>query len=229
MALSEEDKDVVDNQEQLINNTNSELPCLDTTNPCVEQLTQAAIASSLTLQTLNERITLIDERLALMGDRKDYAESKLWTNYIPTTTNIDGIIDPFAWIRNLAGGGDMQRDRLRIADLEVKGATLEAARAGLERQREEEKVKLGEKVLQLLLSYEAATREVELVESQIKTFEVSRELFRIRYQLGRETTEEWLSFQEKENRLNEQLILGMIKQDEAVRELRQLIGLKKKN
>ncbi|CCQ68845.1 hypothetical protein CWATWH0402_2282 [Crocosphaera watsonii WH 0402] len=33
MALSEEDKDVVDNQEQLINNTNSELPCLDTTNP----------------------------------------------------------------------------------------------------------------------------------------------------------------------------------------------------
>ena len=229
MALSEEDKDVVDNQEQLINNTNSELPWLDTTNPCVEQLTQAAIASSLTLQTLNERITLIDERLALMGDRKDYAESKLWTNYIPTTTNIDGIIDPFAWIRNLAGGGDMQRDRLRIADLEVKGATLEAARAGLERQREEEKVKLGEKVLQLLLSYEAATREVELVESQIKTFEVSRELFRIRYQLGRETTEEWLSFQEKENRLNEQLILGMIKQDEAVRELRQLIGLKKKN
>ncbi|WP_053081815.1 TolC family protein [Crocosphaera watsonii] len=163
-----------------------------------------------------------------MGDRKDYAESKLWTNYIPTTTNIDGIIDPFAWIRNLAGGGDMQRDRLRIADLEVKGATLEAARAGLERQREEEKVKLGEKVLQLLLSYEAATREVELVESQIKTFEVSRELFRIRYQLGRETTEEWLSFQEKENRLNEQLILGMIKQDEAVRELRQLIGLKRK-
>ena len=77
MALSEEDKDVVDNQEQLINNTNSELPCLDTTNPCVEQLTQAAIASSLTLQTLNERITLIDERLDLMGDRKDYAESKL--------------------------------------------------------------------------------------------------------------------------------------------------------
>ena len=229
MALSEEDKDVVDNQEQLINNTNSELPCLDTTNPCVEQLTQAAIASSLTLQTLNERITLIDERLALMGDRKDYAESKLWTNYIPTTTNIDGIIDPFAWLRNLAGGGDKQRVRLRIADLEVKGATLEAARAGLERQREEEKVKLGEKVLQLLLSYEAATREVELVESQIKTFEVSRELFRIRYQLGRETTEEWLSFQEKENRLNEQLILGMIKQDEAVRELRQLIGLKKKN
>ena len=77
IALSQEDKDVVNHQEQLI----SELTCLDTTNPCVEQLTQQAIANSLILQTLNERITLIDDRLALMSDRKDYAESKLWTNY----------------------------------------------------------------------------------------------------------------------------------------------------
>ncbi len=225
MALSQEEKDVVDNQEELINNTNSELPCLDTTNPCVEQLTEKAIANSLTLETLNERITLIDDRLALMGDRKDYAESKLWTNYLPTATNIDGIIDPFAWIRNLAGGGDMQRDRLAIADLEIKGATLEAARAELERQREQEKIFLGEKVLQLLLSYEAATRQVELVESQIKTFQVSREVFRIRYQFGEGTTEQWLSFEERENRLNEQLTLNRTKQDEAVRELKQLVGV----
>ena len=64
---------------------NYEIPCLDTTNQCVEQLTQAAVslreccrtANSLTIHTLNERITLIDERLDLMGDRKDYAESKL--------------------------------------------------------------------------------------------------------------------------------------------------------
>ena len=225
MALSQEEKDVVDNQEELINNTNSELPCLDTTNPCVEQLTEKAIANSLTLETLNERITLIDDRLALMGDRKDYAESKLWTNYLPTATNIDGIIDPFAWIRNLAGGGDMQRDRLAIADLEVKAATLEAARAELERQREQEKVNLGEKVLQLLLSYEAATRQVELVESQIKTFEVSRQVFRIRYQFGEGTTEQWLSFQEKENRLNEQLTKSRTKQEETVRQLGQLVGV----
>ncbi len=214
MALSQEE-----------NNTNSELPCLDTTNPCVEQLTEKAIANSLTLQTLNERITLIDDRLALMGDRKDYAESKLWTNYFPTTTNIDGIIDPFAWIRNLAGGGDMQRDRLAIADLEVKAATLEAARAELERQREQEKVNLQEKVLQLLLSYEAATRQVELVESQIKTFQVSREVFRIRYQFGEGTTEQWLSFEERENKLNEQLIKVKTKQQETVRELKQLVGV----
>ncbi len=229
IALSQEEKTIVDNQENsVINNKPSiqnPLPCLDTTNLCVEQLTQEAIASSLTLQTLNERITLIDDRLALMGDRKDYAESKLWTNYLPTTTNIDGIIDPFAWIRNLAGGGDMQRDRLAIADLEIKGATLEAARAELERQREQEKIFLGEKVLQLLLSYEAATRQVELVESQIKTFEVSRQVFRIRYQFGEGTTEQWLSFEERENKLNEQLMTVKTKQEEMVRELGQLVGV----
>ncbi len=82
-------------------------------------------------------------------------------------------------------GVKCERDRLAIADLEVKAATLEAARAELERQREQEKVNLGEKVLQLLLSYEAATRQVELIESQIKTFQVSREAFRIRYKYKR--------------------------------------------
>ena len=111
------------------------------------------------------------------------------------------------------------------ADLEVKAATLEAARAGLERQREEEKVKLEEKVLQLLLSYEAATRQVQLVESQIKTFEVSRQVFRIRYQFGEGTTEQWLSFEEKENKLNVHLTLSRTKQEETVRELRQLVGV----
>ena len=77
-----------------------------------------------------------------MGDRKDYAESKLWTNYLPTSTgsSVIDIVNPFAWIKNIAGGGDMQRDRLAIADLEIKAATLEAARAELENKLESEKL-----------------------------------------------------------------------------------------
>lgn len=54
IALSQENKEILNNQEQLTNNTNSELLCLDTTNTCVEQLTERAIANSLTLQTLNK-------------------------------------------------------------------------------------------------------------------------------------------------------------------------------
>jgi hypothetical protein len=85
-------------------------------------------------------------RLGVSKDSIDYAESKLWTNYLPSSTSFGGsildIINPFAWIKNLAGGGEMQRDRIAIADLEIKAATLEAARAELERQREEEKILL---------------------------------------------------------------------------------------
>ncbi len=44
MALSQEEKEVVDNKDQLINNTNTELPYLDISNPCIEQLTKQAIA-----------------------------------------------------------------------------------------------------------------------------------------------------------------------------------------
>ncbi len=77
----------------------------------------------------------------------------------------------------------------------------------------------------MLLGYEAATRQVELVESQIKTFEISRQVFRIRYQFGEGTTEQWLSFEERSNKLNEQLTLSRTKQEEKVRELRQLIGI----
>ena len=208
------------------------LPCLDSSKECVEQLTQSAIANSPKLKKLEERIALIDERLELMGDRKDYAESRLWTNYLPTSgvgSSVLDIINPFAWIKNLAGGGEMQRDRLAIADLEVKAATLEAARAELERKREEEKVNLGDKVLRLLLDYESATRRFKLIESQLQSFNVSREVFRIRYRLGEGTTEQLLGVEERGDRLNDQLVEARIKQDEAVRELGQVTGLERKN
>jgi hypothetical protein len=122
------------------------LPCLDSSKECVGELTERAIANSSKLKTLDDRIALIDKRLGVSRDSIDYAESKLWTNYLPSSTSFGGsvldIINPLAWLKNLAGGGDMQRDQLAIADLEVKAATLEAARAELERQREEEKAKL---------------------------------------------------------------------------------------
>jgi hypothetical protein len=97
----------------------------------VEELTKSAIskrsasrcANSPKLKKLEERIALIDERLVLMGDRKDYAESRLWTNYLPTSgvgSSVLDIINPFAWLKNLAGGGEMQRDRLAIAQVLVR-------------------------------------------------------------------------------------------------------------
>lgn len=114
------------NSDQLTTDTPSiqnPLPCLDSSKECVEELTQRAIANSAKLKTLGERIALIDRRLGVSKDSIDYANSKLWTNYLPSSTSFGGsvldIINPFAWIKNLAGGGEMQRDRIAIADLEV--------------------------------------------------------------------------------------------------------------
>jgi hypothetical protein len=226
MALSQE-------QEQ-VNDINSELPCLDSGNQCIEELTELAIskrsaprcANSPKLKTLDSRIALIDERLELMGDRKDYAESKLWTNYLPTSTgsSVIDIVNPFAWIKNIAGGGEMQRDRLAIADLEIKAATLEAARAELERQREEEKVNLGDKVLRLVLDYEAAQRQVELVKSQLQTFTQQQEILKIRYRLGEGETSEFLEQEVRGDGLEARLVELETLQQEKVRELGQVTG-----
>lgn len=61
------------------------LPCLDSSPGCVGQLTTAAIANSPKLKTLDDRIALIDKRLGVSADSIDYAESKLWTNYLPSS------------------------------------------------------------------------------------------------------------------------------------------------
>jgi outer membrane protein TolC len=127
-------------------------------------------------------------------------------------------------VKNLAGGGEMQRDKIAIADLEIKAATLEAARAELERQREEEKVNLGDKVLRLLLDYEAVSRKVELVRSQLKTYSQQQEILRIRYRLGEGETAEFLESQVRGDGLRSQLTDLESLLAEKVRELGQLIG-----
>ena len=51
------------------------LPCLDSGNDCLRTLTDAAIERSPELQTLDERIDLIDRRLQLAGQRIDQANA----------------------------------------------------------------------------------------------------------------------------------------------------------
>jgi hypothetical protein len=193
---------------------NSSLPCLDSSNECVNELTEKAIASSSKLQKLDEKIALIDERLELMDDRIAYSQKKTWTNYVT--------LDPVKLLQNLFGGGDVQRDRLAIADLEIKSADLLAAKAELERQQEDEKVRVGDKVLRLLLDYEAANRRHQLLSSQLETLEQQREVTRIAYKFGRGSTSQILGMEDKRDRLSEQIVEVEIERDEAVRELIQL-------
>ena len=83
------------------------LPCLTSSNECVNELTEKAIAHSSKLQKLSERITIIDERLKVTEERIDYTKKKRWTNYIST--------NPVDIIQNIFGGGGVQRDRLAVS------------------------------------------------------------------------------------------------------------------
>jgi hypothetical protein len=73
----------------------------------VNELTTRAIASSSKLQKLSQRITIIDERLAVTEDRIDYTKKKSWTNYISA--------NPIDIIQNIFGGGGVQRDRIEVS------------------------------------------------------------------------------------------------------------------
>ncbi|BAU66122.1 hypothetical protein STA3757_35240 [Stanieria sp. NIES-3757] len=192
------------------------LPCLTSSNDCVNELTEKAIASSSKLQKLSERITIIDERLKVTGERIDYTKKKQWTNYIST--------NPVEIVQNIFGGGGVQRDRIAVADLEIKTADLLAAKAELERQQEEEKVEIGDKVLHLLLDYESASRRHELLSSQLETLNQQREVTRIAYKFGGGSTNQILGMEDRRDRLSEQLVEVEIERSGAVRELWQLIG-----
>ena len=189
---------------------------MDSSTDCLEQLTQRAITSSPKLKTLNSRIALIDERLALMAERIDYAEDRQWTS--------DITLDPVKLVQNLFGGGDVQRDRIAIADLEIKAATLEAARAELERQVEAEKILLGGKLLQLVLDYEAAARQIDLVRNQLETFTQQQSILRIQYRFGQGNTAQFLAAQERGERLRSHLSELESLQREKLRTIKQFSG-----
>ena len=168
---------------------NKEIPCLNSSKRCVEQLTNKAIANSFKFQHSANRIALIEQRLEVTEERIDYTSKKKWTNYIST--------NPVDIIQNLFGGGGVQRDNLAIANLEVRTADLLAAKAELERQQSEEKLEIENEVLHLLLNYEAKERKHELLTSQLETLEQQREVIRIAYRMGRGSTSQILNMENR--------------------------------
>jgi hypothetical protein len=202
------------------------IPCLDSSQQCIAQLTIAALAHSDELKTLSERIALLDRRLGLAGEGIDYAHSKLWTNYLPDSysTNPLTLINPFSWIKNLAGGGEMQRDRLAITDLEIKKAGIEAQKAELERQLSQVKNQLQEQILTEMLNYEAAERQSRAYFSQLNNQQILSQIVEIDYRFGDSSTEAYLTAVEKREKLENQLVQSQTARTEALRKLLALTG-----
>ncbi|MEA5467038.1 hypothetical protein [Leptothoe sp. PORK10 BA2] len=76
---------------------------------CLTELTQQAIAQSSEIEAINGQ-------LELTAQRQDYAVARQWTNYLT--------LDPIRLIQNVLGGGDVQRERIAIATLELEAANL---------------------------------------------------------------------------------------------------------
>ena len=201
------------------NAEDKKLPCLNSSSRCVEQLTKLAIANSFKLQQSVDRITAIERRLAVTEDRIEYTSKKKWTNYIST--------NPVNIIQNLFGGGGVQRDNIAIANLEVRTADLLAAKAELERQREAEKLEIENKVLRLILDFEAAERKHRLLSDRLVILNQQREVIRIGYRMGRGSTSQILGIEDRRDRLSEQLVNVSINEDESLRELQQMVGKSK--
>ena len=113
---------------------------------------------------------------------------------------------------------------IAIASLEVRTTDLLAAKAELERQQQEEKVRIEDEVLRLVLEVEAAKRRYNLLSSQLETLEQQREVMRIAYRLGRGSTAQILGMESRGDRTREQIVEVEIDKDESVRKLLQLIG-----
>ena len=84
-------------------------------------------------------------------------------------------------------------------------------------------MKLRDRVLRLLLDYEASQRRQELLSSQLKTLEQQQRVARVSYRRGRGSTSQILGMSDKRDRISEKIVDAEIKKDEAVRELGQLI------
>ena len=84
------------------------------------------------------------------------------------------------------------------------------------------KVSIGDRVLRLLLDYEAAQRRHELLKKQLETLEQQQRVARVSYRRGRGSTSKMLGMSDKRDRLIEKIVDAEIEQDEALRELGQL-------
>lgn len=171
--------------------------CLSSSPECLASLTEQAIEQS-------SEIAAIEEQLALTDERQDYAESRRWTNYLT--------LDPLRLVQNVLGGGDVQRDRLAIASLELEGANLI-------RRREAIAENLAREVVEAVLNYERLERELSLIDSQLMTHLQRVGVMEASYRTGQGSTTTMLSVWQRTEELSAALEEKRIAQSQVQRGL----------
>ena len=159
---------------------------------------------------LNSReIQVIEQRLELAAERRQYTESRWWVNWITA--------DPFALVQNILGGGEVGRDCLRVAEIEVEAANLI-------RRREEVATALAREVIDQVLQYEQLGRQLELLDSQIVTQRQRQAVMEVGYRMGEGTTGTMLTVWQQTEDLEARRVEMAIAQGRIVAELAQVVG-----
>ena len=169
---------------------------------CLEVLTQKAIDQSSEIEVINQQLEFTDER-------QDYARARQWTHYIT--------LDPIRLVQNVLGGGDVQRQELAIADLELREAELI-------RRRESEAEFIAGEIVGLVLSYEKLDREAELIESQLQNHLLQVAIQEARYRTGQGSTRNMLMLWQRSEDLAARCIERRIGQAQDRRQLEIWIG-----
>ena len=158
----------------------------------------------------SSEIAVIEERLELAAERREYTESRWWVNWIT--------MDPLELVQNILGGGNVGRDRLEVAALEVEAANLI-------RRREEVAETLAREVVDQVLEYEQLGRRLELLDAQIVTQEQREAVLEVSYRMGEGSTINMLGiWQQTEDMVAKRAELT-ITRERLVTELEQLTGV----
>ena len=161
-------------------------------------MTDRAIASSILVASLEDKITNTGEQINYLEDKVKYYKSRNWTNFIT--------LEPIKLIQNLFGGGDVQRNQLTITDIEVKIDGLKANKNSLENQLIVEKDKLKNEVAIALLNIQESRERIKLINQKIAKVKLQSQVFLIKYSNGEGTTNQYLNYQENIDRLDFDLL-----------------------
>lgn len=157
----------------------------------------------------SREIQVIEQRLDLAAERRQYTESRWWVNWITA--------DPFALVQNILGGGEVGRDRLRVAELEVEAANLI-------RRREEVATAIAREVIDQVLQYEQMGRQLDLLDSQIVTQQHQQAVMEASYRTGGGSTSAMLAVWQRTEDLEGRRVEMAIARERVVVELAQVVG-----
>lgn len=185
------------------------IPCLESSSDCLNQLSEAAVAHS-------QEIDSIDDRLELVGKQVNRQYERRWTAIIPAVADLIDL-NPFRLIETLFGGGGFREVDLRIADLEVRTSDLI-------RRRAEVTVQIHTQVTELVLATEKSSRLVDLLTSQLASHTQRVAVMEAEYRTGEGSTEQMIGLWQQGENLEAKLTEADLEREHSIRRLLELTG-----